>query len=92
MSAVLAFSDQVISGLVEFSGPVRSRLVAYLVLGCAGAASGRTLRLLLHRDPGRHHEHPDLRHAQPILEMLSQAPGSGVPMTVLPEHLGGFTR
>ena len=27
-----------------------------------------------------------------ILEMLSQAVGSGVPMTVLPEHLGGFTR
>jgi hypothetical protein len=27
-----------------------------------------------------------------ILEMLSQATGSGVPMTVLPEHLGGFTR
>jgi hypothetical protein len=27
-----------------------------------------------------------------ILEMLSQAAGSGVPMTVLPEHLGGFTR
>jgi hypothetical protein len=26
-----------------------------------------------------------------ILEMLSQA-GSGVPMTVLPEYLGGFTR
>jgi hypothetical protein len=27
-----------------------------------------------------------------ILEMLSQAAGSGVPTTVLPEHLGGFTR
>jgi hypothetical protein len=27
-----------------------------------------------------------------ILEMLNQAAGSGVPMTVLPEHLGGFTR
>ena len=27
-----------------------------------------------------------------ILEMLSQAAGSGVPMTALPEHLGGFTR
>jgi hypothetical protein len=27
-----------------------------------------------------------------ILEMLSHAAGSGVPMTVLPEHLGGFTR
>ena len=39
MPAVLAFSDQVITGLVEFSGPVRSRLVAYLVLACAGAAS-----------------------------------------------------
>ena len=26
--AVLAFLDQVITGLVEFSGPVRSRLVA----------------------------------------------------------------
>jgi hypothetical protein len=37
--AVLAFSDQVISGLVDFSGTVRSRLVAYLVLACAGAAS-----------------------------------------------------
>ncbi len=24
--------------------------------------------------------------------LLSQAAGSGVPMTVLPEHLGGFTR
>jgi len=39
MPAVLAFSDQVISGLVDFSGTVRSRLVAYLVLACAGAAS-----------------------------------------------------
>jgi hypothetical protein len=28
MPAVLAFSGQVITGLVEFSGPVRSRLVA----------------------------------------------------------------
>jgi len=28
MPAVLAFLDQVITGLVEFSGPVRSRLVA----------------------------------------------------------------
>jgi hypothetical protein len=27
-----------------------------------------------------------------ILEMLSQAAGSGVPITILPEHLGGFTR
>jgi hypothetical protein len=27
-----------------------------------------------------------------ILEMLSQAAGSGVPITVVPEHLGGFTR
>ena len=27
-----------------------------------------------------------------ILEMLSQAAGSGVPTTVMPEHLGGFTR
>jgi hypothetical protein len=27
-----------------------------------------------------------------ILEMLNQAAGSGVSMTVLPEHLGGFTR
>jgi hypothetical protein len=39
MPAVLAFSGQVITGLVEFSGPVRSRLVACLVLACAGAAS-----------------------------------------------------
>ena len=38
MAAVLAFSDQVITGLVEFSAPVRTRLVAYLVLACAGAA------------------------------------------------------
>jgi hypothetical protein len=30
--------------------------------------------------------------SQAILDMLSQAAGSGVPMTVLPEHLGGFTR
>jgi hypothetical protein len=30
--------------------------------------------------------------SQAILEMLSQAAGSGVSMTVLPEHLGGFTR
>jgi hypothetical protein len=28
MTAVLASSDQVITGLLEFSGPVRSRLVA----------------------------------------------------------------
>jgi hypothetical protein len=28
MTPVLAFSDQVITGLVEFSGPVPSRLVA----------------------------------------------------------------
>ena len=27
-----------------------------------------------------------------ILGMLSHAAGSGVPMTVMPEHLGGFTR
>jgi hypothetical protein len=27
-----------------------------------------------------------------ILDMLSQAAGSGVPTTILPEHLGGFTR
>jgi hypothetical protein len=27
-----------------------------------------------------------------ILDMLNQAAGSGVPMTVLPEHLGGLTR
>jgi hypothetical protein len=27
-----------------------------------------------------------------ILEMLNQAAGSGVPITVFPEHLGGFTR
>ena len=26
-----------------------------------------------------------------ILEMLSRVTGSGVPMTVLPEHLGEFT-
>jgi hypothetical protein len=39
MQAVLAFSGQVITGLIEFSAPVRSRLVAYLVLACAGAAS-----------------------------------------------------
>ena len=30
--------------------------------------------------------------SQVILDMLSQAAGSGVPMTVLPEHLGGFIR
>jgi hypothetical protein len=30
--------------------------------------------------------------SEAILEMLSQAAGFGVPMTVLPEHLGGFTR
>jgi hypothetical protein len=30
--------------------------------------------------------------SQAIVEMLSQAAGSAVPMTVLPEHLGGFTR
>jgi len=30
--------------------------------------------------------------SQAILDMLSQAAGSGVPMTVLHEHLGGFTR
>ena len=30
--------------------------------------------------------------SQAILDMLSKAAGSGVPMTVLPEHLGGFTR
>jgi hypothetical protein len=30
--------------------------------------------------------------SQAILEMLAQAAGSGIPMTVLPEHLGGFTR
>lgn len=44
MPAVLAFSDQVITGLVEFSGPVRSHLVAYLVLACAprrASCSGR---------------------------------------------------
>ena len=29
---------------------------------------------------------------QAIVEMPSQAAGSGVPMTVLPEHLGGSTR
>jgi hypothetical protein len=40
-----------------------------------------------------HHEHPDLRHpSQAILEMLSQAARSGVPITALPQHLGGFTR
>jgi len=27
-----------------------------------------------------------------ILDMLGQAAGSGVPMTILPTHLGGFTR
>jgi hypothetical protein len=32
------------------------------------------------------------RPSKAILEMLSQAAGSGVPMTVLPEHFGGFTR
>jgi hypothetical protein len=30
--------------------------------------------------------------SQAIVEMLSQAAGAGVPMTVLPEHLGGLTR
>jgi hypothetical protein len=30
--------------------------------------------------------------SEAILELLSQAARSGVPMTVLPEHLGGFTR
>jgi hypothetical protein len=30
--------------------------------------------------------------SEAVLEMLSQAAGSGVSMTVLPEHLGGFTR
>lgn len=30
--------------------------------------------------------------SQAILDMLSKAAGCGVPMTVLPEHLGGFTR
>ena len=32
------------------------------------------------------------RPSPTILEMLGQAAGSGVPMTVLAEHLGGFTR
>jgi hypothetical protein len=27
-----------------------------------------------------------------ILDMLKQAAGAGVPITILPEHLGGFTR
>jgi hypothetical protein len=27
-----------------------------------------------------------------ILDMLNQAAGSGVPVTILPEHLDGFTR
>jgi hypothetical protein len=27
-----------------------------------------------------------------ILEVLRQSAGSGIPTTVLPEHLGGFTR
>jgi hypothetical protein len=27
-----------------------------------------------------------------ILEMLNAAAGAGVPITILPEHLGGFTR
>jgi hypothetical protein len=27
-----------------------------------------------------------------ILEMLGQATGAGVPVTIFPEHLGGFTR
>jgi hypothetical protein len=27
-----------------------------------------------------------------ILDMLKQAAGVGVPVTILPEHLGGFTR
>jgi DNA-binding transcriptional LysR family regulator len=30
--------------------------------------------------------------SEAILEMLRQAAGSGVPITILPEHLGGFTR
>ena len=29
---------------------------------------------------------------QAILDMLADAAGAGVPITVLPEHLGGFTR
>ncbi len=29
---------------------------------------------------------------QAILEMLSRTAGSGVPVTVQPYHLGGFTR
>ena len=32
------------------------------------------------------------RPSKAILELLSQAAGSRVSMTVLPEHLGGFTR
>ena len=31
------------------------------------------------------------RHRPGDLEMLSRVAGSGVPMTVLPEHLGEFT-
>jgi hypothetical protein len=27
-----------------------------------------------------------------ILKMLRQAAGTGVPVTIFPEHLGGFTR
>jgi hypothetical protein len=27
-----------------------------------------------------------------ILDMLKEAAGSGVPVTIFPEHLGGFTR
>jgi hypothetical protein len=30
--------------------------------------------------------------SEAILEMLSEAAGSGAPTTILPEHLGGFTR
>jgi hypothetical protein len=32
------------------------------------------------------------RPTQTILDMLAQAAGAGVPITILPEHFGGFTR
>lgn len=32
------------------------------------------------------------RPNDPVLEMMRQLAGSGVPLTVKPEHIGGFTR
>jgi hypothetical protein len=84
----IAFHEYRSADGAEVADPPRHRLVR-----APHARARRALRSLLQGNPWGT---TDIRiYGQPtdaILEMLKETAGSGVPVTILPEHFGGFTR